>query len=395
MAQHDMNIGNASGATVRGDLNNALAALVSNNSGATEPGTTFAYMWWVDSTSGTLKRRNAANNGWLVVRSIDETTVLSRSSNTMLDVSDIGKTIRATSTFTQTFDACATLGDGWYVNYVNEGSGLITLDPNSSEQIDGATSAVLAPGEAGIITCNGTNLKLVVKSRYLPAGIGPLPYAGSTIPGGWLECDGSAVSRTTYAALFAAIGTTWGVGDGSSTFNLPDLRGRTPIGAGTGTTAEAVTASSSNGFTVASNNTKWTTGMAVVLSNLSGFTTSASAGPTYYTVRISSTNVRLATTLALAQAGSPDVTISGTGTATLTHTYTARTLGEYGGEETHAMSSSELLAHTHSQNPSVSGGAGSFSGGVVGGANVTGSTGGNAGMNIMQPFATVKYIISY
>lgn len=59
-------------------------------------------------------------------------------------------------------------------------------------------------------------------------------FGGSTPPAGWLLCDGSAVSRTTYATLFAAIGTTWGAGDGSTTFNLPDLRGRAPIGAGTG-----------------------------------------------------------------------------------------------------------------------------------------------------------------
>ena len=59
-------------------------------------------------------------------------------------------------------------------------------------------------------------------------------FAGATPPSGWLICDGSAVSRTTYATLFAAIGTTWGTGDGSTTFNLPDLRGRAPIGAGTG-----------------------------------------------------------------------------------------------------------------------------------------------------------------
>lgn len=59
-------------------------------------------------------------------------------------------------------------------------------------------------------------------------------FAGTTPPSGWLLCDGAAVSRTTYAALFVAIGTTWGAGDGSTTFNLPDLRGRAPIGAGTG-----------------------------------------------------------------------------------------------------------------------------------------------------------------
>lgn len=48
-------------------------------------------------------------------------------------------------------------------------------------------------------------------------------FAGSTTPDGWLLCDGSAVSRTTYADLFAVIGTTYGTGDGSTTFNLPNL----------------------------------------------------------------------------------------------------------------------------------------------------------------------------
>lgn len=55
-------------------------------------------------------------------------------------------------------------------------------------------------------------------------------FAGATAPAGWLLCDGAAVSRTTYAALFATIGTTYGAGNGSSTFNLPDLRGRVPVG---------------------------------------------------------------------------------------------------------------------------------------------------------------------
>jgi microcystin-dependent protein len=57
-------------------------------------------------------------------------------------------------------------------------------------------------------------------------------YAGSTSPSGWLLCDGAAVSRTTYAALFTTLSTTYGAGDGTTTFNLPDLRGRMPIGAG-------------------------------------------------------------------------------------------------------------------------------------------------------------------
>lgn len=57
------------------------------------------------------------------------------------------------------------------------------------------------------------------------------PFAGSTVPAGYLLCDGAAVSRTTYATLFAVIGTTFGAGDGSTTFNVPDLSGRVPLGA--------------------------------------------------------------------------------------------------------------------------------------------------------------------
>jgi microcystin-dependent protein len=57
-----------------------------------------------------------------------------------------------------------------------------------------------------------------------------VPFAGTTEPAGWLFCYGQAVSRTTYAALFSAISTTYGTGDGSTTFNLPDLRGRVVAG---------------------------------------------------------------------------------------------------------------------------------------------------------------------
>jgi len=58
----------------------------------------------------------------------------------------------------------------------------------------------------------------------VPSGV-VSPFGGPTAPAGWLECNGAAVSRTTYAALFAAIGTIHGVGDGATTFNLPDTRG--------------------------------------------------------------------------------------------------------------------------------------------------------------------------
>lgn len=57
-------------------------------------------------------------------------------------------------------------------------------------------------------------------------------FGGGTAPGGWFPCDGSAQSRSVYANLFAAIGTNWGNGDGTGTFNLPDLRNRFIVGAG-------------------------------------------------------------------------------------------------------------------------------------------------------------------
>ena len=72
-----------------------------------------------------------------------------------------------------------------------------------------------------------------IYSLQAPTG-SVIPYAGASAPTGWLICDGSAVSRSTYAVLFAIIGTTFGSGDGSTTFNLPDLRGRGVIGVGAG-----------------------------------------------------------------------------------------------------------------------------------------------------------------
>lgn len=56
------------------------------------------------------------------------------------------------------------------------------------------------------------------------------PFASSTVPTGWLLCDGQAVSRTTYAELFAIISTNYGTGNGSTTFNVPNLKGRVPVG---------------------------------------------------------------------------------------------------------------------------------------------------------------------
>lgn len=77
--------------------------------------------------------------------------------------------------------------------------------------------SILNSGSGAWIITNPTSVELI------PAGIGA-PLFAATVPKGWLLCNGSAVSRTTYAKLFAAIGTTWGTGNGTTTFNLPDGR---------------------------------------------------------------------------------------------------------------------------------------------------------------------------
>lgn len=95
----------------------------------------------------------------------------------------------------------------------------------------------ISSGGTGASTASGARSALGVAigsdvaayADRVPPGV-VMPYAGSTAPTGWLMCYGQAVSRTTYATLFALVGTTYGVGDGSTTFNIPDLRGRTVAG---------------------------------------------------------------------------------------------------------------------------------------------------------------------
>lgn len=83
---------------------------------------------------------------------------------------------------------------------------------------------------------------------FCPTGIF-MPYGAATAPNGWLLCDGAAISRATYIRLFNIIGTSYGSGDGSTTFNVPDLRGRVPIGVDVAT--GRITSASVNGANAA------------------------------------------------------------------------------------------------------------------------------------------------
>ena len=83
-----------------------------------------------------------------------------------------------------------------------------------------ASSLTAASVTTSTLTINGRD-----SSQLTPSGI-MSPFAGPTAPTGWLLCDGAAVSRATYVTLFAVVGTYWGAGDGSTTFNVPNAKGR-------------------------------------------------------------------------------------------------------------------------------------------------------------------------
>ena len=114
-------------------------------------------------------------------------------------------------------------------------SDCVTL--SGEQTITGAkTFSIITKSATPSASASGTEVVTAAWARarlaeLLPAGT-IVPFAGANIPSGFLLCNGSAVSRTLYADLFSAIGTVWGTGDGSTTFNLPDARDRFLEGAG-------------------------------------------------------------------------------------------------------------------------------------------------------------------
>jgi hypothetical protein len=273
MAQHDYIIANQSGAAFRSDLNNGLAAIVSQNSGAAQPSTTYAYQWWADTTTGLLKLRNAANNAWITLFQLDgEWTTLAIENGTAaapsLYFKDSGTDTGLFSPGADQF-GIATGGvervefgttevvfndGGADVDFRVEGdtkADLFLVDASADAVLLGSQAnlrwadadssnyiAVQAPstvssnvtftlpsadGTSGqFLSTNGSGTLSFAKA--VPAGTIQY-FAGSSAPDGYLKANGATISRTTYADLFTAIGTTFGVGDGSTTFGIPDLRG--------------------------------------------------------------------------------------------------------------------------------------------------------------------------
>lgn len=125
-------------------------------------------------------------------------------------------------------------------------------DPDTGMRRSGSNTLRLVAGGVDIIQISSAGLTLVsgalTGAGTTPVGSG-MDYWGTSAPTGWLFAYGQAVSRTTYAALFAALGTAFGSGDGSTTFNLPDKRGRASFGKDNmgGTSANRITVQSGGG----------------------------------------------------------------------------------------------------------------------------------------------------
>jgi microcystin-dependent protein len=110
-----------------------------------------------------------------------------------------------------------------------------SLNVSGNSTLQGATTCI-----SSLNVMNNLNANKVYQ-QIIPSGFGLLvptgciiQFGGPSAPDGWLICNGSAISRSTYSTLFATIGDVYGIGNGSTTFNLPDLRGRVPVGAGQG-----------------------------------------------------------------------------------------------------------------------------------------------------------------
>lgn len=122
-------------------------------------------------------------------------------------------------------------------SWLPSGGGVTNSDTAPTTPANGDAWFNTAEGSLFIYYADGTSGQWVeatnnvnnAEPNQIPAGA-IMAWSSSVIPNNWLLCDGSAVSRVTYASLFAAVGTTYGVGDGSTTFNLPDLRGRAVVG---------------------------------------------------------------------------------------------------------------------------------------------------------------------
>lgn len=202
----DYDVANASGASVRTDINAILLAIATKNAGTSAPSTTYANMDWVDTTNSLWKKRNNANSSWGQLGPMDNrlegrVPINTQSSGYTALAADRETLIRFTTAgVTLGFTAAATLGADWFCYVRNSAStGVLTLDPNSTEQIDGATTITLQPGESCAVICNGTSFETVGRIKDVVGdsgsggqrGLVPAPASGDAAANKYLKASGA------------------------------------------------------------------------------------------------------------------------------------------------------------------------------------------------------------
>ena len=253
----DYNIANASGASVRSDLNAVFDAIKTLNSGGSDPSNTAAFMPYVDTAdSNNLKIRNAANNAFVTVGSVDSANLglLPRAGGTMTGqlladdsagasapaiafdgdadtgIFRVGSNTIGFATAgverVEISDSGLDMSNGLPIRFQDSsGAPFVALKSPASVSSNVTFTLPGADGSNGqMLQTNGSGALSFTTVQGVPSG-SVFCMAVATVPSGYLECNGAAVSRTTYSVLFAVIGTAYGTGNGSSTFNLPDLRG--------------------------------------------------------------------------------------------------------------------------------------------------------------------------
>lgn len=173
-------------------------------------------------------------------------TITSTGVNATVGTGDQGKLVRATASgITITTPDATDVTAPFVFRVRNDSNGSITLDGNGSQTVDGVASVPIGPGEGCLVETDGSNW-FTTGRVVIPAGV-LVPFAGTSEPAWGYFPYGQNVSRTTDVRLFTALSTNFGTGDGSTTFGLPDLRGRFPGGKDNmgGSAASRITAASS------------------------------------------------------------------------------------------------------------------------------------------------------
>ena len=251
----DFNIANASGASVRSDINAVLEAIKTNNSGGTDPTNAESFMFYADTAdSNNLKIRNAANNGFTTIGSVDQANLglLPRSGGTMTGALRLDNS-NSSSSPALSFDGDTDLGIfrqasnklgvavAGNLRFVFDDDGMIIKNGKAIRYDNAASTnnvSLKAPSSlsssisltlpssivnGGVLQTDGSGNLSFTLVQGVPTG-SVFCMAVATVPSGYLECNGQSISRTTYAALFAVIGTQYGSASGS-TFKVPELRG--------------------------------------------------------------------------------------------------------------------------------------------------------------------------